>query len=50
MPEKEHRCEGMPDEATIEVDEGWELSEWDALLFLLITYCPWCGVKLEESE
>ena len=52
MPETEHRCEGMPGSRIIgKAVKRWILwtdeSRFDGME---INFCPWCRMKLEESE
>ena len=49
---KEHRCDGMPESWwRIEGDElFYEDESYPAFTAVKITHCPWCGVKVDESE
>ena len=49
---KEHRCDGMPRKAKVEKmgDATWYLHYPYEDFTPVITHCPWCGVKLEDSE
>ena len=59
-PEKEHRCEGMPEGARVEWNKYGP--RWDVFdlpgdredgcddYYSGITHCPWCPVKLDASD